>query len=47
MTAQHARVKTRMQRLRRVLLLACHFSRNLGYYRAGMSYRRLRISEEY
>jgi hypothetical protein len=47
MTAQHARVKTRMQRLRRVLLLACHFSRNLGYYRAGMSYRRSRISEEY
>jgi hypothetical protein len=47
MTAQHARVKTRTQRLRRVLLLACHFSRNLAYYRAGTSHRRSRISEEY
>lgn len=47
MTTQHARVKTETQRLRRVLLLACHFSRNLGYNRAGMSFRRSWISEEY
>jgi hypothetical protein len=47
MTAQQAQVRTRTQRLRRVLLLGCHFSRNLGYHRAGMSHRRSRISEEY
>ena len=47
MTTQQAQVQTRTQRLRRVMLLACHFSRNLGYHRAGMSHRRSRISEEY
>jgi hypothetical protein len=47
MTAEKKQVQTRTQRLRRVLLLACHFARNLGYYRSGMSRRRSRITEEY
>jgi hypothetical protein len=47
MTTQRRLVQTRTQRLRRVLLLACHFARNLAYYRSGMSRRRSRIPEEY
>ena len=45
MKTQRRLVQTRTQRLRRVLLLACHFARNLGYYRSGIG--RSRISEEY
>jgi hypothetical protein len=47
MATQRRLVQTRPQRLRRVLLLACHFARNLGYYQSGMSRRRSRKPEEY
>jgi len=47
MKTKRPQVRTRTQRLRRALLLACHFARNLGYYRSGMSRRRSRMPEEY
>jgi hypothetical protein len=47
MTTRQRLVQTRTQRLRRVLLLACHFARNLGYYRSGKMRGRSRIPEEY
>ena len=47
MTKARAQVQTRTQRLRRVMLLACQFSRNLAYYRAGMSRRQSRIVAAY
>jgi hypothetical protein len=46
-TTQRRLVQTRTQRLRRVLLLACHFARNLGYYRSGMRRGKSRLPDEY
>ncbi len=38
---------TRQQRLRRVALLCCHFTRNLAYYRSGWSSGQLLPSSEF
>jgi hypothetical protein len=38
---------TRDQRLRRVLILLCHFTRNLAYYRAGWDKQKLIRKEQF
>lgn len=38
---------TREQRLRRVLLICCHFARNMAYYRAGWKNKRLIRENEF
>ena len=37
----------RVKRLRRVVLLCCHFARNLAYYKSGWEGKRLKVPNEF